>query len=237
MKYVLTEDGKAIQMKDGHPLVDPENGSDHYHVDAMGAADRITTLNAENKTFRKGKEKAEKSLKTFEGIDPVAAKDAIQTVSTMDDKHKADIGVLKTTMKESYDGIIAEKDKTIANQGKRLFKANVLDNFTTSEVVKKTNMTGKIAEAYFGSYFKEDGTAVDQAGNPILDKTDPTKPAKFNDALQHIINNDPDKKEYLKGSQTRGGGSNFTNDGDGNDPTPATSTENISAGLKERGVT
>ena len=80
MKYKLTEDGKAIELKDGKPVVIDDDGKE-FTIDALSASEKVSAANAEARKYRKeakdAKDLAEtESAKVLEQVGKEAAEDA-----------------------------------------------------------------------------------------------------------------------------------------------------------------
>lgn len=233
MKYVLNADGSIKIGPGGHPMVDPEvAGKEHHEIDAIGAQTRITTLNTESAGYRKRAQTAEKALKPFEGIDANAATEAIATVATLGDDHKADMTKLKTDLEASYKTAVDGKDTEIKDLNGKLYALNVTNKFSTSEIVKKTILPPDIAATYFGKHFQEDGSAKDSSGNVIYSKEKPGEPAGFDEALGVIIEQYPQKANILLSDNQQGGGGH--NQGGGGGGGELSSRDSIKAGLAAR---
>lgn len=228
-EYVMTENGN-IKVKDGKPLV--KDGDSEYTVDAIGAQTKITELNSEAAKYRKKASERKTELAKFDGIDdPAAALDAVKTVASLGDDHKADLDALKTSMKSGYETKLGDKDQEIADLKTKLFGATVTSKFATSEVIKKTVLTPDIAATFFGKHFKADGTATDAAGNTIYAKERPGEPAEFDEALTTIIDQYPGKASIMKATDGGGGGNPGPGNPGGGD---LSSHDNIKAGLAAR---
>jgi hypothetical protein len=203
-KYKLTEDGK-IEVKDGHPVLIGDDGKE-FTVDAIGAQATITKLHAEAAEHRKKSSERGKQLEAFGDIDPVKAREALTTVANLSADHKLEIENLKAglnkTWQEKHDAEIA-RNKVLSDA---LYKATVTTKFATSEVVKKTILTPDIAAKFFGEHFGPDGTAKDSTGNPIYSKSKPGELADFDEALEVLIENYPNKASILRGSGADGSG-------------------------------
>lgn len=240
-KYKLTEDGKAIEMKDGQPVVIGDDNKE-FTIDAINAQTKITELNSEAAGHRK-KASDYKAIAThLDGIDDPAAFIALAKtnqglVSSMDDKNKADVeaavGNLNKTWQEKFDAEVT-RGEGLSGQ---LFEANVKTKFFGSKAVGTTVLPPGIAYATFKDHFSADGTAKDAKGNQILSKEDPSKPAGFEESMTHLIANYPQKDEILKGANPNGSGSGGAGGGNGSGDGEKTSHQNIAEGLKARGFT
>jgi len=239
MKYKLTEDGKAIELKDGKPVAIDDDGNE-FVIDALGASEKVQAANKEAKKYRLEAKQAKALAEKFKPLEeaevtPETALEAIQTVSTLDEKQKADMKKLKTSLNQTWEAKLQEKETAIEKLQGDLFKTNVLAKFGTSEFAKKLVLPPDIAAEYFGKHFNPDGTAKDKDGNQIFSKKNPGEPAGFDEALEIIVSNRPDKESLLRGTGASGSGGHTGGNGDGSNP-PSDARGKIAAGLKERGV-
>ena len=237
MKYKLDENGNIV-VKDGKPVVIDDDGKE-FVVDAIGASEKVQAANAEAKKFRQQAREAQATAEKFKPlvdneVDPEKALDAIKTIGTLDEKTKADMDKLKTSINQTWEGKMTEKEQEIENLKKDLFQANVLSKFATSETAKKLVIPPDIAAEYFGKHFNPDGTAK-IGEDTIYSKKNPGSVADFDEALEIIIDQRPDKQYLLKGTGTNGsGGHGQSGGGDGGDRPHG--RDAIAAGLKERGI-
>jgi len=228
MKYKLTEDGKAIEMKDGKPVV--IDGETEITIDALGANDKITAVTKESNERRKKLGEANTKLEAFGDLDPEVARKAMEDVTGMSDKGKADLEAQRDSInaawKEKQTGW--DNDKKVLTD--KLFDATVGVNFATSKVVAGTVLPPDIAKATFGKHFNADGTANDAAGNTILSKQT-GEPAGFEEAMTHLIDNYPQKDSILKPSGGSGSGGHGAGSG-GDMGETKTAVSKITSGLK-----
>jgi len=233
MKYKLTEDGKAIEMKGGHPVV--IDGESEITIDAIGAQAKIATITAESNDRRKKLSDAATALEAFGDLDATAARKALEDVGGMSDKGKADLEAQRDLINKTW----ADKETTWETEktglNTKLFEATTGSQFATSKVIKGTVLPPDIAQATFGKHFNPDGSANDAAGNPIYSKTKPGELAGFDEAMTSIIDAYPAKDSIMKASDGAGGDGHSAGSGTG-DASGNSSMQNISAGLKERGV-
>lgn len=224
MKLKTVEvDGKVYaEVKDGKPVYD--NDGAEVAFDAPGAVTKIGQLNGEAKNHREAKEAAEDKLKHFEGIDPEAAKKAIETVSNLDagalmaagkaEEMKA--AAVKAT-KDGYEGqlraadekikaLTVERDTTVS----QLHGEKIANQFNGSKfITEKLTLPASAVQKLFGANFKVDGDKVvslDNNGQPIFSQERPGEPATFDEALSQMINSSPYKDNILKGKNNQGGG-------------------------------
>lgn len=182
--------------------------------DGDGTVSTISRLNGEAKTHRERAEKAEGSLKSFEGItDPAAAIKALYTVKNLDDKKLVDAGEVEKVKAEAIKSVRAEYEP-IVNKAKdleqQLYGEKIGGAFARSKfIAEKIAVPADMVQAAFGSRFKVDGgktVALDLNGQPIFSRTRHGEPADFEEALEIMVDAYPHKASILKGSGASGGG-------------------------------
>lgn len=221
MKLKLDDEGHAV-LEDGKPVYIHDDGKE-MPFDAPAAVAKIGSLNAEAKTHREAKEKAEAALKTFEGIEnPEDAIKALATVKNLDDKKLVDAGKVEEVKaaaikaaEEKYAPIVQERDGLQASLNKEMIGGR----FSRSAFIKdKLAIIPDFAEAYFSKNFKiEDGKVVayHDDGNKVFSRSKPGEVADFDEALEILVESHSQKNHLLKGSGGSGSGAQ-PGDGGGN---------------------
>ncbi len=237
MPYKFTEAGNIVKGAGGHPVyIDDEDSTKEYEIDAPGAQKKINTITAESNDRRKKLGVANTALEAFGDLDPVVARKAIEDVGGMSDKGKADLEAQRVAINEGW--VTKEKTWTDKEKGLNsdLFDATVGTQFATSAVVKTTVLPPDIAKATFSHNFKVNGEVHDDKGNRVYSQTNPGENPKFDEALTHLIGLRSDKDSILKATGSGGSGGHTGGDGGDGGGEGLTARENISAGLKARGV-
>lgn len=206
------ENGNVV-LRDGNPVL----------VDADGAErtvglDTISRLNAENRTHRERYERAETSLKAFNGLDPSKVADAIKaldTVSKLDAKKLIDAGEVDRVREEIGNafkeklGEFEKENNTLKTQLNDLRLGNA---FNSSKWIQDNVATPlPMFRAHFEKHIKvEDGKLVpyDAAGNKISSKKRLGEIADFDEAIEILIETSPFKNDILKAPNQRGSGNN-----------------------------
>ena len=210
-----TIDGKTYAEVDaqGLPVYVHDDGKE-VGFDAGSALQKISSLNAEAKTHREAKEKAESTLKAFEGIeDPVAAKKALDTLKNFDDKKLVDAGEVEKVkaeaikaVEEKYAPIVQERDRYQA----QLHQELIGGGFSRSKFIQDNiAVPVDMIQATFGQNFKiEEGKVVAYGadGQKIFSRARPGEVADFDEALETLVGGYQYKDSILKGSQANGGG-------------------------------
>ena len=210
-----TLDGKTYAEVDtqGLPVYVHDDGKE-VGFDAGSAMQKISTLNAEAKTHREAKEKAESTLKAFEGIeDPAAAKKALETLKNFDDKKLVDAGEVEKikleaikAVEEKYAPIVQERDAFQSQLHNELIGGGFArSKFIQDNIAVPVDMV----QAQFGKSFKiEEGKVVAYGtdGQKIYSRSRPGEVADFDEALESLVGGYPHKDSILKGGQGSGGG-------------------------------
>lgn len=217
-KLKLDEQGKVV-VQDGKPVYVDDAGKDViYDVEDTRAT--IGRLNGEAKTNRERAETAEKISKPFvdAGItDPVAAKKAMDTVKALDSKDLVDAGKVEEVRQEAIKGV-EEKYKPqverLTKLEQQLKDEKIGGAFARSPLIvgekKKVSIPADLVQARFGQHFtlEEDGSvsAKDASGNAIYSRANPGKAASFDEALEILIDQYPQKDTILIGGGQSGSG-------------------------------
>lgn len=187
----------------------------------------ISRLNGEAKGHRERAEKAETSLKAFEGIsDPAAAVKALATVANLDAKKLVDAGEVERVKAEAIKSV-QEKYAPIVKKAEQLegqLNSHLIGGaFSRSKfIAEKFAAEGpagvEIAQALFQSRFKvEDGKVVayDANGGKIYSRTRHGELADAEEAIEIMVDAYPHKAHILKGSGASGGGASGNGGGGG----------------------
>ena len=211
----VTVDNKtyAEVNEQGLPIYVHDDGKEVAH-DAAQTVATISRLNGEAKTNRERYEKAESTLKAYEGIeDPAAAKKALETLKNFDDKKLVDAGEVEKikleaikAVEEKYAPIVQERDAV----QQQLHKELIGGGFARSKFIQENiAVPVDMIQATFGQSFKiEEGKVVAYGadGQKIYSRTRPGEVADFDEALETLVGGYQYKDHILKGGQGSGGG-------------------------------
>ena len=207
----------APVMNNGNPVFINADGTE-------GVIDMstISRLNAEAKQNRERAEKAEAIAKAFEGVDPAAAKKALETVKNIDQKRLIDAGEVEKVRKEIEAGYATQMTelKTANQTLEQQLHSTIKDNaFATSAFIKeKIAVPADLIKSTFANNFKyEEGKLVpyDTNGQKIFSKKRLGEIADFDEGFETLINGYAHKDSILKGTNNGGSGNNG-NGGNGN---------------------
>lgn len=205
--WKLDKDGK-IELKDGNPI----------YIDAEGKemtieAGTVSRLNAEAAGHRRAKEAAETKLKEFEGLDAKKAREALDTVSKIDQKKLIDAGEVdkvKDEISKQFTTQIAEKDKANNDLQSKLDNMQIDNIFSNSEFIRERIATPRdMFQDSFRKFFKKDGNeiiAVDRAGNRLMSKQRIGEFATPEEALELLVDTHPQKDTILRADTGKGSG-------------------------------
>lgn len=212
LKTIEIEGKVYAEVSDGKPVYD-DNGKD-VALDGAGLSEKVVHLKQEADKAFKARDDAKTELRKFSDIEDVdAALKAIQTVKNLDQKKLIDAGEVERVKQEiakSYEGQIREKEDKIGSLENTLNSEMIGGRFARSKTVAdKLAIPSDLVQAKFGSQFKvEDGrvTAYDANGNKVYSRSNPGELADFDEALELIIDQYPNKEHILKASAGSGGG-------------------------------
>ena len=222
MKLKLDDNNLAV-LQDGKPVYLHDDGRE-IAFDGAQAFGKIKQLTGENVAYKKRYEDAEAAHKLFEGLEPEAARKAIELVKNFDDKKLVDAGkveeVRAAAVKE-YEEKLLEVNRSDAAQSKKLqaqldqmtndlYAEKIGGSFNRSKVIaEKFAIPADLMQARFGSAFKvENGqiVAYDTAGNKIYSRERAGELANFDEAIEMLVDQYPYKAQILKGTGASGGG-------------------------------
>ncbi len=221
--WKLDTDGKLV-LENGNPVY-VNTAGEEQSVDAA----TISRLNGEAKSHRENAETAKAEIvklkavvDKFKDIDPVKAAEALKTLDKIDKKKLIDAGEVdkvKAEIEKAFLGQIAERDKTIADLTSSHNKLTVSTAFGASEYIKeKIGVPLDMFQAQFGPNFKiEDGVIVpyETSGNKIFSKDRMGEVANFDEALEIMVEQYPNKDSVLKSGGHSGSGNNGAGGGAG----------------------
>lgn len=211
MKLKLDEQGHVVVV-DGKPVYTHDDGKD-IPFDAPQAMSKISSLNGESKAHRERAEAAESAVKAFEGVDPTKAREALETITKIDQAKLVDAGKVdevKAEITKVYEGKLTDAKKVSEKLERELRNEKIGGSFARSKMIaEKLAIPADMVEAKFGSSFKlEDGKVVAYGadGNKIFSRVKPGDVADFDEALELLIEQYPNRDHILKGSGASGGG-------------------------------
>lgn len=238
MKLKLDENGNAV-LVDGKPVYIHDDGKE-IPFDAARTVETISRLNNEAKTHREAKEAAEgqlsdvqKQIKVFEGLDPEAARKALGKLKDLDDGKLIESGKLdevRNAAKAEYDSRLKQlQDEFGVKEGKLMADREALQGHLNNEIIggsfarskfisDKMAIPTDLVQAAFGKHFRvEEGklVALDAQGNKMFSRARPGELADFDEALDALVQQYPNRDHILKASGASGTGSSASAGGGG----------------------
>jgi hypothetical protein len=215
LKIVEVNGQKLAAVDDkGNPIYVHDDGKE-IGFDAPQAMSTIAARNAEAKTHREAKEAAEASLAKFANIsDPVKALEALDMMTKIDQKKLIDAGAVdqvKADITKSFQTQLDEAGKQNKSLQDQLYSEMIGGRFSGSKfITEKMAIPADFVQARFGQSFKiEEGKVVayDPSGNKVYSRAKPGELANFDEALEFLVEQYPQKDHILKASGNSGGGS------------------------------
>ena len=226
MKLKIDEDGKVVLSENELPVWVLDDESEIAY-DVPKVITDLQKANNESAGRRKKIEELEAKIKPYEGIDPDAAKKALETVKNFDDKKLMEAGEVEQIKKatgeayelkideltKAYTAQIEDRDGLIKKKDRQINDLLIKGAFEASKFLKeKTTMPPDLANSHFGKYFtveEVDGTLRTVAsfnGERIYSTVRPGQIANPEEAIEQLINKYPYKDSILKGTGGSGTG-------------------------------
>ena len=211
MELALDEAGH-VKVQDGKPLYRHSDGKE-IPFDAASTVAAITRLNGEAKSHREKHEAASAALKAFEGLDPAAARKALEITANLDAKKLVDAGEVDRVKaeavkawEEKFAPVVKERD----DLKNTLISEKIGGAFAKSKfIAEKLAIPADFAQAKFGSAFKVEGNSViayDEHGNKLFSRERPGEFATFDEALSMMVEQHPSRDQIIKGTRASGSG-------------------------------
>lgn len=225
MPYKIVEVGgvKYAELKDDRAVFVHADGKE-VPFDADAALTTIAARNKEAQTNREKAEDLEKKLKAFEGItDPADAIKALETVRQFKSGELITAGKAKEVedaAKRSAEEAVAAANKK-SSEDLAVITANLnkvtgeLHNEKIGGFFDRTKVKDKVAvpmdlvkAKYQGNFKMEEGKIVIYGvdGNKVYSRVKPGELAEPDEALEILIDTDPNRDSILKGAGGGGGG-------------------------------
>lgn len=219
------------EVKDGKPIFLGENDRE-IEFDAPTTIAKITALNAEARSHREAKEKAEAALKAFEGLtDPAAAIKALETVKNLKEGDLVQAGKVEEikaaaaraadeqarAAAKAHADEIAKKTAELEAITGRYHGEKIAGLFAGSKFInEKIAVPPDMIRATFGGQFRVDNdgkvVAYDATGAKIYSlKNGGVDTADFEEALEMMVGSYAHRDSILKGSGAQGSGARPSN--------------------------
>jgi ribosomal 50S subunit-associated protein YjgA (DUF615 family) len=218
MKLKLDAEGRAV-LQDGLPVYVHDDGKE-IPFDAAATIGSLNSRIEQNKRVEAENKALKDATKAYEGLDPAAARRALELIDGLDETQLADVKRLDeirasaakardeavAAIKKEYEPVISERDRAI----QELHSEKIKNAFANSKVIaQKLTLPAEPVQRIFGSNFAfEEGRIVakDHAGNAIYSRAKPGELADFDEAIDILVDSYPHRDTILKGSGGNGAG-------------------------------
>lgn len=214
-------DNSAGWKKDENGALAIDDKGNPIYVQADGREmsvvhDTVTRLGNEAKQHRERAETAERELKKYEGIsDPDKAREALDTVSKLDQKQLIDAGKVdevKQQITQQYESRLSDVQKSLDEANNRYNRTMLDSAFKGSEFLRdNVAVPADLIQAALQNRYKVDGDKIiplDSSGNPLQSSKRIGETADFDESLAMFIEARPDRDVLLKAPEARGSGNN-----------------------------
>lgn len=216
--WKVDADGNLVKDANGNPIrVDDKNKEQSVAVDT------ISKLNGEAMGHRERAELAENKLKAFDGLDPAAARTAVDRVKKLGDKQlyeSGDVEKLKEEITKGFTDQMAGLQTELSGAHTRIADMAITNAFNGSKFVQeKLIIPADIARQAFGRFFTVDPksgamTIKRDNGGEVFSNTRHGEKASVDEALEILVGEYANKDKILKGDG-QGGSGNEGNGGNG----------------------
>lgn len=209
MKLKTDASGNAV-LQDGKPVYTDASGND-LALDAAELYGQVKRLTGENRDHREARKAAEDKLAGFAGIDdPKAAREALETVKSLEGKTKADVEKVRAEVSKSYETKLAEELKARQTLEQQLHRELIGGGVARSKfVAEKSALPADLLLPIVGQHLVvESGQVVAKRadGSVIYSRTNPGSPAGLDEALETLVSESPHRDHILKATQKNGSG-------------------------------
>lgn len=209
MKLKTDASGNAV-LQDGKPVYTDASGND-LALDAAELYGQVKRLTGENRDHREARKAAEDKLAGFAGIDdPKAAREALETVKSLEGKTKADVEKVRAEVSKSYETKLAELQGKLQATETTLHRELIGGGVARSKfVAEKSALPADLLLPIVGQHLAvENGQVVAKRadGSVIYSRTNPGSPAGLDEALETLVSESPHRDHILKATQKNGSG-------------------------------
>ena len=209
MKLKTDASGNAV-LKDGCPVYVAEDGAE-LALDAAKLYGQVRELTTEAAGKRKALKEAEDKLSQFAGIeDPKAAREALETVKSLDGKTKAEVERVRAEVSKSYETKLAEEQKARQALEQSLHRELIGGGVARSKfIAEKSALPADLLLPIVGERLAvENGKVVAKRadGSPIYSRANPGQLADIDEALETLVSESPHRDHILKATQKGGSG-------------------------------
>lgn len=199
----------ALVIDNGNPVWVDDAGTEKP-INGGEVLGKITALNTEAANNRRDLEAAKTSLKAFEGVDPAAARDALDKITKIDQGQLIAAGKVDE-VKAAITAQFKAQNDTLASENEKLkssLKTTMIEN-AFANVKDKFLVSPATLRSMFGDRFDVAGDKIvvkDANGNPMKSSKRFGEDMDFEEGFTAIIDQHPDKNAIMKGANHNGTG-------------------------------
>ena len=250
----LDGDGKPQFDDKGLPLFIQEGATEPAGIDVNAMIDDNRAKKTAADAARKERDEIAAKMKGFDGLDPEAARKALDVAKAAEEGKLLDAGKLEE-LKAKYAGEAAQKvsslekaledakksgESALSERDGMIHTLLVENAFTGSSFLReKTNLLPEFAYATFKQNFSveyQDGkpvvSAKDNAGNPLFSAANPSAYASPEEAIKMLVESHPQRDKLLKPVAPNGGSGGMPGGVKPAPGAPKTSRDIIAEGLR-----
>lgn len=209
MKLKTDASGNAV-LQDGKPVYVSDDGAE-LALDAAKLYGQVRDLTKEAGAKRKALEAAEAKLSEYAEIeDPKAAREALETVKSLEGKTKADVEKVRAEVSKSYEAKLAEMQTKMQATETTLHRELIGGGVARSKfVAEKSALPADLLLPIVGQHLAiENGQVVAKRadGSVIYSRANPGAPASLDEGLEILVSESPHRDHILKATQKGGSG-------------------------------
>ena len=209
MKLKVDASGNAV-LQDGNPVYVADDGKE-LALDAAKLYGQVRELTTEAAGKRKALKEAEDKLAQYAEIeDPKAAREALETIKSIDGKLKLEVEKVRAEVSKSFEPKLTDLEKKNAELQQSLHRELIGGGVARSKfAAEKSALPADLLLATFGQQLTvENGVVVGKRGDgsPIYSRANPGQLASLDEALETLVSESPHRDHILKATQKGGSG-------------------------------
>ena len=209
MKLKIDAGGNVV-LENGVPVDIADDGKE-LALDAAKMYGQVRSLTTEARTKREALEAAEAKLALFADIDdPKAAREALETVKSLDGKTRAEVEKVRAEVSKSFEAKLKEVGDKLQATETTLQRELIGGGVARSKfVAEKSALPADLLLPIVGERLAvENGKVVAKRadGSVIYSRANPGSPADLEEALETLVAESPHRDYILKATQKGGSG-------------------------------
>lgn len=213
LKLKRDANGNVVVVGEKPVIVNEDGTEQEFDIENTIAA--VKERNASIVTMREELKTLKATAQKFEGLDPAAARTALETLSKVDQKKLIDAGQVDEvvrSLKTEHEKALKTVQDELGSIKSQYKTAQISAAFANSEFLKKhvERVPVALMQSHFGKDFGigDDGKIVglDASGHPMYSMNKPTELAGFDEVLERLVGASPFRESIMSSSQGSGSG-------------------------------